>query len=72
VSAPKQIVYIYNGDATSEESETDLQGNLPVPQKDEVVLRGGREWKVVNVVLEQSIGDPKALPVYRSFLSDQL
>ena len=39
--------------------------------KDDVIQRQGRDWKVVNVILEQTIGDSKALPVYRVFLSDQ-
>jgi hypothetical protein len=72
MSVPKQIVYRFDGDATTDEAEADLQGEEPIPQKDDVIQRMGRDWKVVSVTLEQSIGETKALPVYRVFLSDHV
>lgn len=71
MGSPKQIIYRYNGDALSDEAETDRQGKLPVPEKDKIIQRDGRDWKVVSVVLEQTVGDSKALPVYYAFLSDE-
>jgi hypothetical protein len=71
MSSPKQIVYRYNGIAATDETEVDLHGEQPVPEKDRVLERAGRDWKIVTVMLEQSVSDPKALPVYRVFLTDQ-
>lgn len=66
VGKPKQIVYRYDGDAASEEPVTDFDGEVRVPQKDEIVRRKGKDWKVV-AVNEQTSSDGR-IPVHRVFL----
>jgi hypothetical protein len=41
----KQLVYRYNGIAQSDEVEVDLNGEKPIPQKDQVIVRNGKQWK---------------------------
>jgi len=67
----KQVVYRYNGDPTSEEVEMDVDGNVPVPNRDTFLLRKGKRWKVVHVT-EESVLSKGAVPVLRIFLTDRL
>jgi hypothetical protein len=66
----KQFVYRYNGDAKSEEVEPDMLGEASVPEKDNIVFRQGKNWKVVHLITE--IGSDDRLPVIRVFLTDQI
>ena len=68
---PKQIVCRYNGDEKSDEVEQDLDGEVDVPQKGHIITRKGKQWKVVHMVKEETVAGPKAIPVYRLFLSDR-
>jgi len=65
---PKQIVYRYNGDPKSEEVDQDLYGGPAVPEKDAVVDRKGKSWRVAKVDIETS---GKNIPVYRIYLTDR-
>ena len=65
----KQIVYRYNGDANSEESEVDLDGEVLLPQIGEFMIRKGKQWKAVHRIVEPS--GAGAMPIIRIFLSDQ-
>ena len=73
-----QFVYRYNGDPSSEETESDLLGVVPVPVKGDVLNRRGKTWTVVKVDTTQTISssDPLShsvsVPVHHVFLSDQL
>lgn len=71
MKSPKQIVYRYNGDASTDEVEVDVDGDQEVPQKDSIITRRGSRWKVVAVIVEESVSVPKALPVHRVFLTNQ-
>ena len=66
----KQFVYRYNGVQGSEEVEPDLDGEIPVPQKDQVIARKGKNWKIVNVLIEESLSAKGPIPVVRVFLTD--
>ena len=65
----RQIVYRYNGDASSDEVRVDYDGELPTPQTGEIVERKEKKWKVGPVMLESSING--AIPILRVFLTDQ-
>ena len=66
----KQIVYRYNGHANCEETVID---DGIIPEKDELIERHGRRWKVVQVTTEHILSEPgPALPIVRIFLSEQL
>lgn len=63
----KQLQYIYDGDQTIlDDVELDADGELPIPQKDEIVERKGKSWAVVEV-LKLTAMDGR-LPVYQVFL----
>jgi hypothetical protein len=66
----KQIVYRYNGDEKSEEVEQDLDGELAF-QEDQVILRKGKNWRIVHLGYEVSLSGQGPIPVVRVFLSDQ-
>jgi hypothetical protein len=68
----KQIVYRYNGDPTTEESDLDMDGEKPVPEQGSVIERRGERWKVVQVKMEISAEEPFAVPIYRVFLANEL
>jgi hypothetical protein len=68
----KQMVYRYNGDATSDEVEVDRDGEITVPERDQIVMRKDKRWKVVHVITEVTVAGPQAIPVVRVFLTDQL
>ena len=64
----RQIVFRYNGDANSEETDLDTGGEIVIPQKDAIIERNGKRWKVAQV---QQTMAPPALSVYRIFLTDK-
>lgn len=67
----KKIVYRYNGDATTDEEQVDMKGELPTPQKGEVIMRKGVAWKVVDVHVELTVNIRRAVPIYRVYLTNQ-
>lgn len=64
----KTIVYRYDGDPSSEEIEEDMMGETSVPQKDAIVVRKGRRWKVVQVNVQREL-TARAVPIHRVFLT---
>jgi hypothetical protein len=70
--AAKQVVYRYNGDPTTEESDLDMDGDKSVPEPGSFIDRRGEPWKVVQVSMETSAEEPFAIPIYRVFLTDKL
>lgn len=65
----RQFVYRYNGDAKSEEVVDDLAGEIPIPEKDQLIERKQQKWRVANLNIEQSVTDPNQLPIYHIFLA---
>lgn len=59
VETPKQIVYRYNGDSSTDEVEMDILGNEEVPLKNSLVSRKGRTWTVVHVEEIVTVSSPK-------------
>jgi hypothetical protein len=80
MGTPKQIVFRYNGDPATEEHVADLEGEETIPARGihlfksgqgAVVERKGKHWKVVAVNKEETVTTPKAISVYRVYLSDR-
>ena len=67
----KQIVYRYNGDAKSDEVVNDLVGEFPRHAKGEIVERNGKQWKVIFINDEFTVGGPQQVPIHHVFLTDQ-
>jgi hypothetical protein len=68
----KQLVFRYNGDPTSEESDLDMDGDKSVPEQGSIIDRRGERWKVVQVNMETIAEEPFAVPIYRVFLTNEL
>ena len=60
----KQIVFRYDGDASSEDGFFDNDGEFTVPKEGEIIQRHGQQWRVAAI--QSTISD--ALPVVRVFL----
>ena len=68
----KQIVFRYNGDPTTEESDLDMDGDKSVPEQGSFIQRRGKPWQVVRVNVEKSVTEPFEVPIYRVFLTNRL
>ena len=68
----KQIVFRYNGDPTTEESDLDMDGDKSVPEQGTLIERRGERWKVAQVSMETSAEEPFAVPIYRVSLTNKL
>jgi hypothetical protein len=68
----KQIVFRYNGNPSTEESDLDMDGDKSVPKQGSVIERRGERWRVAQVSVERSAEEPFAVPTYRIFLTDEL
>jgi hypothetical protein len=68
----KQIVFRYNGDPTTEESDLDMDGDKSVPEPGSFIDRRGERWKVAQVSMETSAEEPFAVPIYRVSLTNKL
>ncbi len=64
----KQVVYVYDGDAKSNEVIRDIDGEVAVPTQGEIVERKGKSWIVAAIHTQTAIsGD--SLPIVKVFLS---
>ena len=70
--AAKQIVFRYNGDPTTEESDLDMDGDKSVPEPGSFIDRRGERWKVAQVSTETSAEEPFAVPIYRVSLTNKV
>jgi hypothetical protein len=64
VKAHKQVVFRYNGDDKNGDVEIDILGDLPDYLVGEIVVRKGKSWKVVQVILEHSTVSSGRVPVH--------
>jgi hypothetical protein len=72
MGAAKQIVFRYNADPTTEESDLDMDGDKSVPEPGSFVDRRGERWKVAQVSMETSMAEPFAVPIYRVSLTNKV
>jgi hypothetical protein len=63
MGAAKQIVFRYNADPTTEESDLDMDGDKSVPEPGSFVDRRGERWKVAQVSMQTSAEEPFAVPI---------
>jgi hypothetical protein len=72
MGAAKQIVFRYNADPTTDESDLDMDGDKSVPEPGSFVDRRGERWKVAQVSMETSMAEPFAVPIYGVSLTNKL
>ena len=70
--AAKQIVFRYNGDPTTEETDLDMDGDKSVPEPGSFIDRRGERWKVAQVSMESSMAEPFEVPIYKVSLTNEL
>ena len=68
----KQIVFQYNGDPATEESDLDMDGDKSVPEPGSFIDRRGERWKVAQVSMETSMAEPFTVPIYRVSLTNKV
>jgi hypothetical protein len=68
----KQIVFRYNFDPTTEETDLDMDGDKSVPEQGSFIDRRGERWKVAQVSMETSAEEPFAVPIYKVSLTDKV
>jgi hypothetical protein len=66
---PRQFVFRYNGEASSEETEQDLDDSMSVPETGSVYPRKGKLWCVAAVQTTASINAGGSIPIVRVFLT---
>jgi hypothetical protein len=62
----KQIAYFYNSEFNADDTQVDMDGDIRVPQKGEIIEKHGERWKVEIVMVDHSFSG--ALPVHRIYL----
>jgi hypothetical protein len=67
----KRIGFRYNDDQNTE-VEVDILGDLPDYLVGDMVVRKGKSWKVVKVLIEEAIVGSRTLPVYNVTLTDKV
>jgi hypothetical protein len=67
---PKQLIYRFNGNRETEEVKVDATGQIAVPRKNSIFQRNGKTYKVSTIIQQESVSDPRMLPVWRIFLVD--
>jgi hypothetical protein len=66
----KPFVYRCNGVEASEEVELDRNGEIAVPKQGDIITRKGKGWKVIAVIIQETVAGPQAIPIVRVFLTD--
>jgi hypothetical protein len=67
VREQKQLLYIYDGDQTKlDDVELDIDGELRVPEKQNIIERKGRKWEVIQIT--KTTATDGRLPVYQVYL----
>ena len=68
----KQMVYIYNGENDRPDVDFDEDGDVSIPPDNSIIVRKGRNWKVVRHSVDEMTMDRKMVPIVRVNLTDQL
>jgi hypothetical protein len=62
----KQIAYYYDAEINPEDTEVDMEGDMPVPEKGQILEKHGQRWRVEVVMVDHSFDG--ALDVHRIYL----
>jgi len=64
----RQIVFVYDGDAKSNELVPDTDGKAIIPERGEIIERNGKRWTVVAIHTQTAVSG-NSLPVVKVFLA---
>jgi len=67
---PKQVVYRFNGNPKTDQVKDDLEDEIELPSKGNVLVIDGKRWKVIEIMTERSLDARGPIPVVRIYLSD--
>jgi hypothetical protein len=56
MGAKKQIVFYYDGEIRDEDTIVDPDGGTSVPEKDQIIKKHGRSWRVTFVMRQSGAG----------------
>lgn len=58
MGSKKQIAYFYNAKVKDDETEVDMDGDLVVPEKGQILVRpDGKRWKVETMMTRHDGGN---------------
>jgi hypothetical protein len=69
---PCQYVYRYNENQKDDEYVADLRGEMEMPVRGQIIVRNGKQWKVVMVTTERVLSPRPPVPVHTVALTDNL
>ena len=64
----RQIVFVYDGDAKSNDLVPDRDGEAIIPERGEILERNGKRWIVVATHTQTAVSG-NSLPVVKIFLA---
>jgi len=66
---PCQYVYRYNGNQKDDEYVADLQGEMEMPVRGQIIVRNGKRWRVVMVTTERVLSPRPPVSLFSDVLS---
>jgi len=68
VMGARQIVFVYNGDAKSNEFVPETDGDTIVPERGEILERKGKRWTVIAIHAQTAVSG-NSVPIVKVFLA---
>jgi hypothetical protein len=65
----KNVMYVFNGDPTTQEEEIDMDDDVLKLAKGRVIERNGKQWKVLDIQTTIGVSTPKPIDVVRVYLT---
>ncbi len=69
MSEARDLVFFYNGVEATDETIVNVPVDLPLPEKGGQMRRGGKVWKVVEVLKQAHLPRSHAIRFIESFLA---
>jgi hypothetical protein len=67
---PKQVVYRFNANPKNDQVKVDMDDEIELPSKDDVLEIDGKKWKVNAVMTERSLDARGPIPVVTIYLTN--
>jgi hypothetical protein len=67
----RQMVYRFNGDPSTDETETDFNDSMQIPAAGSMCSQNGKTWFVSRVSVEEDLRGPRPIPRVQIFLTDE-
>jgi hypothetical protein len=67
----RQIVYRFNGNPSTDETENDFDDSIQIPAIGSMYSHNGKVWFVSRVLVEEDLRGPRSIPKVRIFLIEE-